>query len=92
MADPRTFVGRGKIGEIRNYIKEKNIDLAIFDDELSPAQFRNIEKELECRIIDRNNLILDIFARRAQTSYARPSGAGPVRIPASATDTAVDAP
>jgi GTPase len=71
MADPRTYVGRGKIAEIRGYIKEKNIDLAVFDDELSPAQFRNIEKELECRIIDRNNLILDIFARRAQTSYAK---------------------
>jgi GTP-binding protein HflX len=71
MADPRTYVGRGKIAEIRGYIKEKNIDLVVFDDELSPAQFRNIEKELECRIIDRNNLILDIFARRAQTSYAK---------------------
>jgi GTP-binding protein HflX len=69
--DPRTFVGRGKIWEIKAYIKENAIDLAVFDDELSPAQFRNIERELECRIIDRNNLILDIFARRAQTSYAR---------------------
>jgi GTP-binding protein HflX len=71
MADPRTFVGRGKLAEIKGYIKENGIDLAVFDDELSPAQFRNIERELECRIIDRNNLILDIFARRAQTSYAR---------------------
>lgn len=71
MPDPRTFVGRGKIIEIKNYIKEKKIDLVVFDDELSPAQFRNIERELECRIIDRNNLILDIFARRAQTSYAK---------------------
>ena len=71
MPDPRTFVGRGKIAEIKSYIRENGIDLAVFDDELSPAQFRNIERELECRIIDRNNLILDIFARRAQTSYAR---------------------
>ena len=71
MPDPRTFVGRGKISEIRSYIREQNIDLVIFDDELTPAQFRNIEKELECRVIDRTNLILDIFARRAQTSNAK---------------------
>ena len=71
MPDPRTFVGRGKLSEIRAYIKEHSIDLVIFDDELSPSQFRNIEKELECRVIDRNNLILDIFAKRAQTSYAK---------------------
>jgi GTPase len=69
--NPRTFVGSGKIGEISAYIKENDIDLAIFDDELSPSQIRNIEKELGCRILDRTNLILDIFASRARTSHAR---------------------
>jgi GTPase len=69
--NPRTFVGSGKIGEISSYIKENGIDLAIFDDELSPSQLRNIEKELGCRILDRTNLILDIFASRARTSHAR---------------------
>lgn len=71
MPDPRTFVGRGKIAEIREHIADHDTDLVIFDDELSPAQFRNIEKELNCRVIDRTNLILDIFARRAVTSYAK---------------------
>jgi GTP-binding protein HflX len=69
--NPKTFVGTGKIGEIAEYIAENNIDIAIFDDELSPSQLRNIEKELGCRILDRTNLILDIFAGRARTSYAR---------------------
>lgn len=69
--DPKTFVGSGKIGEIAGYVSENNIDLAIFDDELSPAQIRNIEKVLGCRILDRTNLILDIFAGRARTSHAR---------------------
>jgi GTPase len=69
--NPRTFVGSGKIGEIGIFIKENEIDIAIFDDELSPSQIRNIEKELGCRILDRTNLILDIFARRARTSHAR---------------------
>jgi len=69
--NPRTFVGSGKIGEISAYIKENDIDLAIFDDELSPSQIRNIEKELGCRILDRTTLILDIFASRARTSHAR---------------------
>ncbi len=69
--NPRTFVGSGKIGEISSYVNEHNVDIAIFDDELSPSQLRNIEKELGCRILDRTNLILDIFARRARTSHAR---------------------
>lgn len=71
MPDPRVFVGTGKLEEIRAYIKENNIELVIFDDELSPAQLRNIEKELECKILDRNILILDIFASRARTSHAK---------------------
>lgn len=69
--NPRTFVGSGKIGEIANFVKENFVDIAIFDDELSPSQLRNIEKELGCRILDRTNLILDIFAHRARTSHAR---------------------
>jgi len=69
--NPRTFVGSGKIGEISAFVRENSIDIAIFDDELSPTQIRNIEKELGCRILDRTNLILDIFARRARTSHAR---------------------
>src|SRR5690625_2120597 len=68
---PKTFVGAGKIEEVRKYVREHEIDTAIFDDELSPAQQRNIEKILECKVIDRTYLILDIFAQRAQTSYAR---------------------
>jgi len=70
-ANPRTFVNKGKIGEIAAFIEANEITLAIFDDELSPSQMRNIEKELNCRIIDRTNLILDIFASRARTSHAR---------------------
>jgi GTP-binding protein HflX len=69
--NPRTFVGSGKIEEIALFIEENNIDIAIFDDELSPSQIRNIEKALGCRILDRTNLILDIFAHRARTSHAR---------------------
>jgi len=69
--DPRTFVGSGKLMEIRDYVLENKIDIAIFDDELSPSQIRNIERELKCRILDRNNLILDIFARRARTAHAK---------------------
>jgi GTPase len=69
--NPRTFVGSGKIGEIALFVQENSIDIAIFDDELSPSQLRNIEKELGCRILDRTNLILDIFAQRARTSHAR---------------------
>lgn len=69
--NPKTFVGKGKIEEIAQYVSENNVDIAIFDDELSPSQLRNIEKALECRVLDRTNLILDIFARRARTSHAR---------------------
>jgi GTP-binding protein HflX len=69
--DPRTFVGSGKLAEIRDYIEENKIDIAIFDDELSPSQMRNLDKTLQCRILDRNNLILDIFAIRARTSHAK---------------------
>ncbi len=69
--DPRTFVGSGKLNEIREYVHKNEIDLVIFDDELSPSQLRNIEGELKCRILDRTNLILDIFAKRAQTAHAK---------------------
>ncbi|MEN9001675.1 MAG: GTPase HflX [Flavobacteriales bacterium] len=69
--NPKTFVGKGKLDEIRQYVKSKSIDLAIFDDELSPSQLRNIEKILEIKILDRSGLILDIFASRAQTAHAR---------------------
>lgn len=68
---PHTFIGSGKIAEISGYIKEYKVDLALFDDELSPSQIKNIEKILDCKVLDRTNLILDIFAARAQTSYAR---------------------
>ena len=69
--DQRTFVGSGKLGEIKAFVKEEGIDIAVFDDELSPSQARNIENELGIKVLDRNNLILDIFARRAMTSHAR---------------------
>ncbi len=69
--DPKTFIGSGKLSEVSSYIEENNINTAIFDDELSPAQLRNIEKVLNIKVLDRTNLILDIFAQRAQTSYAR---------------------
>jgi GTP-binding protein HflX len=68
---PKTFLGSGKIAEIAEYIKANNIDLAIFDDELSPSQLKNVEKIFDCKVLDRTNLILDIFAARAETSYAR---------------------
>jgi GTP-binding protein HflX len=71
MPDPRTFVGSGKIEEIAQFTGDNHIDIAIFDDELSASQIRNIEKNLGCRVLDRTNLILDIFARRARTSHAR---------------------
>jgi GTP-binding protein HflX len=67
----RTFLGSGKIEEVQEYVKLHEVGLVVFDDELTPAQQRNIEKILECKILDRTNLILDIFAQRAQTSYAR---------------------
>lgn len=69
--NPKTFIGTGKMEEVRVYVEQHEIGTAIFDDELSPAQQKNIEKVLKCKIIDRTNLILDIFAQRAQTSYAR---------------------
>jgi len=71
MPNPKTFLGTGKIDEIRQYIDDNDIGTAIFDDELSSAQERNISKILNCKVLDRTNLILDIFAQRAQTSYAR---------------------
>jgi len=70
-ADPRSYVGSGKLLEIKSWMADNPVDMVVFDDALSPGQIRIIEKVLGCRIIDRNNLILDIFARRAQTSYAR---------------------
>jgi GTPase len=67
----RTYIGSGKVEEIHAFILEEKIDIAIFDDELSPSQLRNLEKELEIRVLDRTNLILDIFAQRAKTAYAK---------------------
>jgi GTP-binding protein HflX len=69
--NPRTFIGSGKLEEIRYFIKTHDIDIAIFDEDLSPSQLRNIERELNIRILDRTNLILDIFARRAKTAHAK---------------------
>jgi GTP-binding protein HflX len=68
---PKTFVGTGKLEEIKTYIKEYDINSVIFDDELTPSQQKNITRELDCKVLDRTNLILDIFAQRAETSYAR---------------------
>lgn len=69
--NPKTYIGSGKMEEVAQYVEENKIGSVIFDDELSPAQQRNIEKLLKCKILDRTTLILDIFAQRAQTSYAR---------------------
>lgn len=69
--NPKTYIGSGKMEEIKAYITEEKIDVAIFDDELSPSQLRNIERELSIKILDRNNLILDIFASRARTAHAK---------------------
>ena len=69
--DSKTFIGSGKLNEIALFIKENEIDLAIFDDELSGTQIRNIEKALNCRVLDRSNLILDIFAKRARSAQAK---------------------
>lgn len=71
MPNPKTFIGTGKIEEVRQFIEENEVGTAIFDDELSAAQERNISKILNVKVLDRTNLILDIFAQRAQTSYAR---------------------
>ena len=69
--NPKTFIGTGKIEEVREFIEANDISSVIFDDELTPGQQKNIERILECKILDRTSLILDIFAQRAQTSYAR---------------------
>ena len=71
MANPRTYVGTGKLEEIKLYIKDHQVEMVIFDDELSPSQLRNIERELQCKVLDRTILILDIFASRARTSHAK---------------------
>ncbi|HPF11770.1 MAG TPA: GTPase HflX [Flavobacteriaceae bacterium] len=71
MPNPKTFIGTGKMEEVLAFVQDNEVGTAIFDDELSPAQQKNIEKILRCKIIDRTNLILDIFAQRATTSYAR---------------------
>lgn len=69
--NPKTFLGTGKMDEIAYYVKDNSISTVIFDDELSPSQQKNITKILDCKVLDRTNLILDIFAQRAETSYAR---------------------
>jgi len=69
--DPKTFMGSGKINEVKEFIEANGIGTAIFDDELSPSQQKNIQKVLDCKVLDRTTLILDIFAQRAQSSYAR---------------------
>ena len=69
--DRATFVGTGKLEEINAFVKSEEIDMVVFDDELTPSQMRNIEKELRVKILDRSNLILDIFAKRAQTAQAK---------------------
>lgn len=71
LPNPRTFIGEGKLTEIELFVKENEVDMVIFDDDLSPTQLRNIEKALQCKILDRTNLILDIFAKRAQTAHAK---------------------
>jgi GTP-binding protein HflX len=68
---PKTFVGKGKLEEIEMYVKQHEIDMVIFDDELSPSQLRNLEQTIKCKILDRSNLILDIFASRARTAQAK---------------------
>jgi GTPase len=69
--NPRTFIGSGKVIEIKEYVELNEIDLIIFDDELTPTQLRNLEKEFERKVLDRTNLILDVFAQRAKTAYAK---------------------
>ncbi len=69
--DSKTFIGSGKLNEIAEYVKAAEIDIVVFDDELTGSQHKNIEKVLECRVLDRNNLILDIFAHRARTAHAK---------------------
>ncbi|MDR1345963.1 MAG: GTPase HflX [Bacteroidales bacterium] len=69
--DPKTYLGSGKLNEMRDCIAENKIDIAVFDDELKPSQQRNIEQVLNCKVLDRTRLILDIFAKRAQTAHAK---------------------
>jgi GTPase len=69
--DKRTFLGSGKLAQVKDYVKENETSLVIFDDELSPSQIRNVEKELETKVMDRTDLILDIFASRARTAHAK---------------------
>ena len=69
--NPSTYVGKGKMEEIKNFYEELDANLVIFNDELSPSQIRNLERELDCKVIDRTMLILDIFVRRARTSESR---------------------
>ncbi len=69
--DPKTYLGSGKLEDVALFIKENQIDLAVFDDELSPSQIRNIEAVLQCKILDRTHLILDIFSKRAQTAHSK---------------------
>ena len=69
--NPKTFLGTGKMNEINHFIKQNNVSTVIFDDELSPSQQKNITKLLDCKVLDRTNLILDIFAQRAESSYAK---------------------
>ena len=69
--DPATFIGSGKVNELARLTKEKDTDLVIFDDELSPVQVKNIDQEIDCKLLDRTGLILDIFASRAQTRAAK---------------------
>ena len=69
--NPKTFLGSGKMDEVKNYVVENEIDMVIFDDDLNPSQLRNVERILNVKILDRSNLILDIFASRAQTAHAK---------------------
>ncbi len=69
--DPKTYLGSGKLNDVKEYIEDNKIDIAVFDDELSPSQIRNIEAVLKCKILDRTNLILDIFSKRAKTAHAK---------------------
>ena len=75
-----TFVGTGKLKEIADYVRVHAIDVVIFDDELTPTQIRNIEPALECKILDRTNLILDIFASRAQTAHSKTQEIGRAHV------------
>jgi len=69
--DPKTYLGSGKLQDVADYIKENKVNIAVFDDELSPSQIRNIEIVLNCKVLDRTHLILDIFSKRAQTAHAK---------------------